>query len=269
MQPALQGLRHSLQQVNPPFLRLTPTNPDRCKKVRKLGPPQHRVLLNRSEMRRTIVIGDIHGCFDELEMLLRKMDVLTEDRVVAVGDLTVKGPKSRQVVELFSRDSRFSSVVGNHDLALVNYWKGITSQLKPAQESAFQEFENGGEHLLEYLHTLPSFIDLDTHVVVHAGLRPGISLAEQSIEDLVELRTLGEDRTAREGTPWYEQYDDPKIALFGHWPAAQPRRGKAAIGLDTGCVYGYQLTAYIIETEQFVTVEAQATYDSSGPSRER
>jgi diadenosine tetraphosphatase ApaH/serine/threonine PP2A family protein phosphatase len=41
--------------------------------------------------------------------------------------------------------------------------------------------------------------------------------------------------------------------LFGHWPAREPRRGKKAIGLDTGCVYGYNLTAYIIETDQFVT----------------
>ena len=50
--------------------------------------------------------------------------------------------------------------------------------------------------------------------------------------------------------------------LFGHWPAPEPRRGKKAIGLDTGCVYGYNLTAYIIETEEFFNVPALRAYRS-------
>jgi diadenosine tetraphosphatase ApaH/serine/threonine PP2A family protein phosphatase len=220
-------------------------------------------------MGRTIVIGDIHGCYDELTMLLERAKFSRDDKVVAVGDLTVKGPNSRQVLSLFSSDSRFSSVVGNHDLALVRFWKGVTSKLKPSQESTFVELQNGSEHLLEYLSGLPSYIDLDAHVVVHAGLRPGIPLNQQSLDDLVELRTLGADRTAREGTPWYEVYDDPKVVLFGHWPATQPRRGKSAIGIDTGCVYGYQLTAYILETNEFLSVEAKTIYDSSDPNKKR
>ena len=220
-------------------------------------------------MGRTIVIGDIHGCYDELTMLLERAKFARDDKVVAVGDLTVKGPKSRQVLSLFYSDPRFSSVVGNHDLALVRFWKGATSKLKASQESTFVELRKGSEHLLEYLSSLPSYIDLGTHVVVHAGLRPDIPLKQQSLDDLVELRTLGADRTAREGTPWYEVYDDPKVALFGHWPAAQPRRGISAIGVDTGCVYGYKLTAYIIETDEFLSVEAKATYDASGPNQRR
>jgi hypothetical protein len=220
-------------------------------------------------MGRTIVIGDIHGCYDELAMLLERFQFSQEDRVVAVGDLTVKGPKSRQVLNLFYTDPRFSSVVGNHDLALVRYWKGLTSKLKAAQEATFAELQNGGEHLLDYLSSLPAYIDLTSHVIVHAGLRPGTPLDQQSLDDLVELRTLGTDRTAREGTPWYEVYEGPKVTLFGHWPAAQPRRGTYAIGIDTGCVYGYQLTAYIIETGEFLSVDAKAAYDSSGLNKKR
>jgi hypothetical protein len=215
-------------------------------------------------MNRTIVIGDIHGCFDELVELLEKVKLSESDRVVAVGDLAVKGPKSHQVLELFSSDSRFSSVVGNHDLALVKYWRGETTHLKSAQQRAFEELKRSGDYLLAYLASLPAYIELVTHVVVHAGLRQGIPLNQQKTEDLIELRTLGEDRTSRVGTPWYEIYDGPKIALFGHWPASEPRRGKYAIGVDTGCVYGYQLTAYIIETDQFESVQARAAYDMSG-----
>jgi hypothetical protein len=57
-------------------------------------------------------------------------------------------------------------------------------------------------------------------------------------------------------------YEGEKIALFGHWPASQPRRGRHAIGLDTGCVYGYQLTAYIIESDEFVSVPARRAYSA-------
>jgi diadenosine tetraphosphatase ApaH/serine/threonine PP2A family protein phosphatase len=182
--------------------------------------------------------------------------------VVAVGDLTVKGPKSRPVLDLFSTDDRFSSVIGNHDLALVKKWQRQNITLKPSQELAYEELEKGGVHYFQYLSSLPFAIDLETHIVVHAGLRPGVPLEEQSEEDLTELRTLGADRTCREGLPWYEVYEGPKVALFGHWPAIEPRGGPFAIGLDTGCVYGNKLTAHVIETGKFFSVGAAKVYDS-------
>jgi diadenosine tetraphosphatase ApaH/serine/threonine PP2A family protein phosphatase len=217
-------------------------------------------------MKRTIVIGDIHGCYDELIALLHKVDLRADDRLVAVGDLTVKGPKSREVLDLFTEDVRFSSVIGNHDLALVKHWRGEGSTLKPSQEAAWKELEQGGEHYFQYLSALPFKADLGSHIVVHAGLRPGVPLEEQSQEDLTELRTLGPDRTLRQGLPWYEVYSDSKIALFGHWPALEPRRGRSAIGLDTGCVYGNRLTSYIIETGEFISVAAEKAYSTREPN---
>ena len=218
-------------------------------------------------MNRTIVVGDIHGCYDELQLLLTKADFGADDRVIAVGDLTVKGPKSREILELFSQDNRFSSVVGNHDLALVNYWKGESVNLKPSQMKTIKELVAGGKQLLEYLTALPGYIELENHIVVHAGVRPNIPLPNQIIEDLVELRTLGPDRTDRDGKPWYQEYNGDKVVLFGHWPSPLPRRGPKAIGLDTGCVYGYQLTAYIVEDSEFVSVNALEPYDTSSSKR--
>jgi predicted phosphodiesterase len=214
-------------------------------------------------MGRTIAIGDIHGCYDELGRLLKSLELRADDRVVAVGDLTVKGPKSVEVIDLFASDARFSSVVGNHDRALVRYWQGNSSSLKPSQQQTLDELIKAGDHYLTYLASLPLFIDLGSHAVVHAGLRPGIPLAEQSEEDLTELRTLGPDRTSREGIPWYDVYANVQVILFGHWPSQEPRRGGSAIGLDTGCVYGYHLTAYVIETKQFFSVKAERAYDIS------
>lgn len=212
-------------------------------------------------MRRTIVIGDIHGCYDELLELLEKISFDTNDRVVAVGDLIVKGEKNRQVIELFSTDNRFSSVVGNHDRALCRYWRGEAVSLRATQDKARMELEDGKERYLQYLCSLPSMIDLGAHLVVHAGVRPSLPVKEQSIEDLTELRTLGEDRTSREGTPWYDVYNGEKTILFGHWPAREVRRAQRAIGLDTGCVYGHRLTAYIVETGDIVSVKAHRVYD--------
>jgi hypothetical protein len=120
----------------------------------------------------------------------------------------------------------------------------------------------GRERYANYLASLPGYLDLGTHAVVHAGVRPGVLLAEQALADLTELRTLGPDRTDRTGLPWFAVYNGPQTVLFGHWPAAQPRRASHATGLDTGCVYGFQLTAYIIETDEFVQVQARRVYEA-------
>jgi hypothetical protein len=212
---------------------------------------------------RTIVVGDIHGCYDELLALLDKAALGPEDRVVSVGDLVVKGEKNREVLDLFIEDDRFSAVLGNHDRALRRHWRGEGASLKESQERARAELAAAGEaRYSAYLQQLPLMIDLGSHLVVHAGVRPGIALAAQAVEDLTELRTLGEDRTNREGVPWYERYDGDQIVLFGHWPAPEPRRGPRAIGLDTGCVYGYDLTAYVIETGEFLSVRARRAYEA-------
>jgi len=210
---------------------------------------------------RTIVVGDIHGCFDELEELLDKVSLKSSDRIVSVGDLISKGPKNREVLQLFMSDDRFSSVIGNHDLALRRRWNGEDIELKAAQKEAHKELKAEKDIYAAYLNTLPFMIDLDTHLVVHAGIRPNVELQSQTTDDLTRLRTLGADLESEEGTPWYHVYQGEKVVLFGHWPAPEPRRGPKAIGLDTGCVYGYNLTAYVIETDEFISVPAKKAYD--------
>lgn len=212
-------------------------------------------------MSRTIVVGDIHGCYDELGLLLEKTGLHAQDRVIAVGDLVTKGPKSREVLELFRTDDRFLSVLGNHDRALLRYWRGEGTLLKNSQARTAADLENDSEVYCEFLGSLPLMIDLGEHIVVHAGIRPGIPFHEQSADDLTELRTLGKDRTSRKGDPWFESYHSSKTVLFGHWPSPKPIRAAKAIGLDTGCVYGNRLTAYIIDTDQFVSVAALQAYD--------
>ena len=211
---------------------------------------------------RTIVVGDLHGCYDELLDLLDKVSFGSEDRLICVGDLITKGPKNREVLDRFMSDPQFAAVIGNHDLALRRRWNGEKFKLKPSQKPTHKELKKDKERYVPFLNQLPFTIDLGTHLVVHAGLRPGLELYSQTTEDMTELRSLGEDRASRKGPPWYDVYDGEKIVLFGHWPASEPRRGKKAIGLDTGCVYGGQLTAYIVETGEITSVPARQAYDS-------
>ena len=211
-------------------------------------------------MQRTIVVGDIHGCYDELCDLLSLVNFNKHDRLIAVGDLVVKGPKSIQVLELFISDKRFSSVVGNHDRKLRQRWRGEPVRLTKEQRQTLNELEFHRERYFQYLRSLPYTIDLGSHLVVHAGVRPGVPLARQMVSDLTEIRTMGADPTLRRGVPWFAVYRGPKTVLFGHWPSRKPRRAAHAIGLDTACVYGGRLTAFIIETDEFVSVAARKKY---------
>jgi hypothetical protein len=212
---------------------------------------------------RTIIVGDIHGCYDELVDLLDEVKFGGSDRLISVGDLITKGPKNREVLDRFMSEPNFLAVIGNHDLALRRRWNGEKFKLKDSQKPTHKELKKDKDHYVAYLNSLPFSIDLGTHLVVHAGLRPGVQLHSQSTEDMTELRSLGADRESRNGTPWYDEYDGEKIVLFGHWPAAEPRRGRKAIGLDTGCVYGHHLTAYILETDELKSVPARRAYDPS------
>jgi diadenosine tetraphosphatase ApaH/serine/threonine PP2A family protein phosphatase len=96
--------------------------------------------------------------------------------------------------------------------------------------------------------------------VVHAGVRPGVEFDKQMASDMTEIRTMGADPGKRRGVPWYVVYRGPQTILFGHWPAKQPRRAVHAIGLDTGCVYGNYLTAFIVETGEFIRTPARQKY---------
>ena len=212
---------------------------------------------------RTIVVGDIHGCYDELMELIEKVNLADDDRVVSVGDLITKGPKSKEVMELFMTDARFTTMIGNHDLALRRKWNGEDVELNSAQKEAHKELKGEKDSYASFFNRMPFTIDLGTHLVVHAGLRPNVELFSQTTRDLTRIRTLGGDPESEEGTPWYHVYYGEKVVLFGHWPSPEPRRGKKAIGLDTGCVYGHNLTGYIIEEDEFITVRAKRAYDES------
>jgi hypothetical protein len=221
----------------------------------------------------TIVIGDVHGCADELEALLRACGCGPHDQVVLVGDLVAKGPDSRGVLAIV-REVGARSVCGNHDHHVLRYHRALADgqpppRLGPDHLRVAQELEPQDWAQLE---ALPLFLRLPGHnaLVVHAGLVPGIPLERQDPEMLMNLRTIRPDGTGsrrrNDGVLWGSVWPGPELVLFGHYAAQGLQQHPHAIGLDTGCVYGGRLTACLLPEQRFVSVAAKRAY---APIKER
>ena len=210
---------------------------------------------------RTIVIGDVHGCFLELKALLSEVGVDPDDRLIFVGDLIAKGPANRAVLE-FVRQRRYcESVVGNYEHLLLRHYRGEAVELEPEHVKVITELGADFGNYMEWVAGLPFYIDLGDYLVVHAGIRPGRPLEKQTIEDLTQIRALdGPEPGSRVGTPWFEHYREEKTVIFGHWVFDAPVVRENAIGIDTGCVYGGHLTAVILPERELASVAARGVY---------
>ena len=219
----------------------------------------------RALLARTLIVGDVHGCIDELEALLRECRRGTEDALVFTGDLVAKGPDSRAVVRLASRLGA-RSVRGNHDEKVLRWFRAgargrAAVALKPWHR---QVVDTLGADEWSYLAAMPAFLRLPEHgvIVVHAGLVPGRPLEEQREEDLLNLRSFTPDGAASKriegGTPWALAWKGPETVVFGHDAIRGVQVLPLAIGLDSGCVYGGRLTALVLPGRRLVSVPAKS-----------
>jgi hypothetical protein len=214
---------------------------------------------------RTIIVGDVHGCREELERLLAAAGAGREDRVVLVGDLVAKGPDSQGVVQLV-RERGYEAVLGNHDAKVLDIGRG-------APEAGQH---GGGEHARvartlapedwSFLEALPLTVPLPAlgAVVVHAGLIPGVPLAEQPRKFLLNLRSItpeGEpSKRIGDGAPWASLWRGPEHVVFGHDALRGLQQYPLATGLDTGCVYGGRLTALALPDRRLFSEPARRAY---------
>jgi hypothetical protein len=219
-----------------------------------------------TEARRTVLVGDVHGCLDELEALLRVVGAdPTADDVILVGDLTAKGPDSRGVVQL-CRERGLRAVLGNHDAKVLSLAEAAGLEPPPAS-STHQAVADSLTHAdWAYLRALPLLLELPTEeaIVVHGGLLPGVALAAQPRKYLLNLRSLtpgGQPSTrVKDGVPWASRWAGPEHVIFGHDAVRGLQRYVHATGLDTGCVYGRCLTALVLPERRLVSVPAARTY---------
>jgi protein phosphatase len=242
------------------------------------------------------IIGDVHGCCDELEELLGRLGyvescldyndphwgnrafVHTEGRkAVFLGDLVDRGPRNLDTVRLVRNMVYLGSalcVPGNHDIKLLRALRGKNVQVTHGLAETLAEFDALPDMVKRYLHgELADFLDgLVSHyvlddgrlVVAHAGMKQ--DMQGRGSGRVREFALYGETtgETDEYGLPirynWAAEYRGPAMVVYGHTPVPEPDWLNRTVNIDTGCVFGGKLTALRYPEREFVSVPAARTY---------
>ena len=202
-------------------------------------------------MSRTIILGDLHGCLDELRALLDHVGFAAGDQLVSVGDTVVRGPHPAETLDLLMTLGA-RAVRGNHEDRLLR-WRASRKSAAPMTIGAMTKAtaKRLRKRHWQWLRALPLWIDLPEHGVrvVHAGLVPGLPINRQLPRTLLYMRCIGEHGEpieSRDRVPWGERYTGPPHVVFGHNALPNPQIHRWATGIDTGAVYGGRLTAMVL-----------------------
>jgi serine/threonine protein phosphatase 1 len=205
---------------------------------------QHR-RIDSTQWANIYVVGDVHGCRATLERLLDELDPAADELVVFVGDLVRKGPDSKGVLDLVRERENLLSVRGNNEQKLIDGRKSIDTLT---------------EEDLAYVESLPAMLSWDDTVVVHGGIDHRKPVADHSLTELLNTRSLVPDGSY-DRPYWFETRRETPRVFFGHTVLAEPFVTDWAVGLDTGCVYGGQLTAYDTAADELIAVDPPETYE--------
>jgi hypothetical protein len=208
---------------------------------------------------RTLVVGDVHGCADELAKLVEQAK---PTRVVLVGDLFTKGPDPVGVWRQIHQGG-FQAVLGNHDARVLEAWDDPLTTDKSAAR-VVHELEAEAPEALPWTRALPLFREVAGFTVVHAGLHPSGDLARTTRQMAITMRRWPEEGEGNKR--WTAVYEGERRVIYGHDAVrglVRIRRGQQTwlLGIDTGCVYGRQLTGYIVEKDELLHVPAARVYN--------
>lgn len=202
-------------------------------------------------MNKIFAIGDIHGCLEKLQTLMKKIDIdYQKDILIFIGDYIDRGRSSREVIDyiirLREKSENVICLMGNHEQMFMNYLDGVNEGLylgnggRATLESygillsdnvQERKAKVSGKHL-QFFRSLLPYYESDQYVFVHAGVRSELPMNEQTIDDLLWIRfAFIENRK-----------DFGKTVVFGHTPMKNLMIEKNKIGIDTGAVYGGKLT---------------------------
>ncbi len=229
------------------------------------------------------IVGDIHGCCDELEQLLVELGyelgadgayAHTEGRrVIFVGDLVDRGPRivdSVRLVKSMVDAGTALCVPGNHDMKLVRKLRGRDVQITHGLDRTLAELEaltdEEREEIRDFLDGLVSHYVFDDGnlVVAHAGMKE--EMAGRGSGKVRDFALYGETtgETDEFGLPvrwnWAAEYRGKAIVVYGHTPVPEPEWLNRTINIDTGCVFGGRLTALRYPEKELVSAPAAATY---------
>ncbi len=226
------------------------------------------------------IIGDIHGCFNELTALFAALGYVQdaggiwrspEGRLpVFIGDLVDRGPASAAVVDLVMRMVDHGAtfcVAGNHDLKFARYLSGEPLPMLYGLDTTVAEFARETEDVRQrtraFLDSLPGqyVFDGGRLVVAHTGLpehHHGV--------DTPDVRHLAANGTHEDSVdpndiekrhPWIVDYSGSAHVVYGHTPVLEAVWRNRTIGIDTGCVFGWRLTALRWPEMTLVSVPAE------------
>ena len=237
------------------------------------------------------IIGDIHGCFDELAILLQRLGYRLETRAddiggtgfsvthpqgrkaVFVGDLVDRGPAVAKVLNLvmsMTADGTAFCVAGNHEAKLVRKLQGRKVRISHGLAESLAQLERESP---EFQRRAAAFLDgLISHyvfadgnlVVAHAGLKAEYQgRASGRVRDFCLYgETTGE--TDEFGLPvradWAAGYRGQATVVYGHTPVVEPTWLNRTINIDTGCVFGGRLTALRYPEKELVSIPAAQVY---------
>lgn len=207
---------------------------------------------------RTIVVGDVHGCADELDDLLDHVAFASGDRLIFVGDLVARGPASLRVLDI-ARATGALIVRGNHEQKLLDWEDARARWIRgaPTVKVAIGKLHRDLARELRpidwvMLRSSCIWLDLPEHDlrVVHAGIDPTLPFESQHPATLMRIRTIPTAKKTR--VLWGERYLGSPHIVFGHNAAPGLQLHPCATGLDTGCVYGGRLTCLVLRPNQRV-----------------
>ena len=237
------------------------------------------------------IIGDVHGCFDELVVLLERLGYEfgeragaggepgftvshpQERKAVFLGDLVDRGPGVARVIRLVMGmvgDGTALCVAGNHESKLVRKLGGRNVQISHGLAESLEQLETEPPEFRQraaaFLDGLISHYVLDDGnlVVAHAGMKPEYQgRASARVRDFCLYgETTGE--TDEFGLPvrynWAAEYRGRAAVVYGHTPVAEPAWLNNTINIDTGCVFGGKLTALRYPEQELVSVPAARVY---------
>lgn len=234
------------------------------------------------EIKRSIIVGDTHGCLAEFDTLLEKLSYdSTHDRLILLGDLIDRGPDSEGMVKR-AREMNLECVMGNHEYKFIKWHKAQGSRADVYDKKI--HYEKFSKDDIDYIYKMPTSIKLDDAVIIHAGLKPGIAISSQSKDDLMYLRYTDKDRrfislkkiakigVKRAGAHFWTEFGPfGTNVIYGHHVHSNENiqidkyaNGTACYGIDTGCCFGGKLTALIWETKEVVQVKAKREYFKQG-----
>ena len=214
---------------------------------------------------RLIAIGDIHGCHQEFLELLERLSLTKDDRLIILGDLVNRGPDSCRVIDL-ARQHDAISLLGNPELRLLNYRRIHETNI--VRETDADTFSKLRPEDWTYLEAMPltHYVEELNTVFVHGGFLPNEPWQRQPASIVTRIQAI--DKTgqpckraeAPDAPVWADLWNGPPFVVYGHTPRPEIYKLKWSVGIDTACVMGGYLTAYILPEKRFVQVKAHRRY---------